>query len=179
MERFVCPCWPRSSATWSAPSRRHTTWHVFYQRFSSNCYHGIYSILSVTLCQVHRFHYSVALAFALDITGKVSWTEICPSQFLAHKLKIAFPWFLNFYYYKGAASLGQAKVVLDDGAFSSSVTRDGEFIMYVSLSLLRRVFPLNGFWNVQKTRCPRRDLPFISNLPWLLIQPSKLSICQW
>jgi len=49
----------------------------------------------------------VALAFALDITGKVSWTDICPN----------------------AASLGQAKVALDDGIFSSSVTHDGEFII--------------------------------------------------
>jgi len=49
----------------------------------------------------------VALAFALDIIGKVSWTDICPN----------------------AASLGQAKVALDDGTFSSSVTHDGEFII--------------------------------------------------
>ena len=31
---------------------------------------------------------------------------------------------------------------------------------------------LNSFWNVQKTRCPRRDIYFITNLPWLLFQPS-------
>jgi len=49
----------------------------------------------------------VALAFALDIAGKVSWTDICPS----------------------AASLGQAKVTLDDGIFSSGITHDGEFII--------------------------------------------------
>jgi len=49
----------------------------------------------------------VALAFALDITGEVSWNDICPD----------------------AASLGQAKVSLDDGIFSSSVTHTGKFII--------------------------------------------------
>ncbi|KAF8807574.1 hypothetical protein BYT27DRAFT_7189648 [Phlegmacium glaucopus] len=49
----------------------------------------------------------VALAFALDITGKVSWSDICPD----------------------AASLGHAKVSLDDGVFSSGVTHDGKFII--------------------------------------------------
>jgi len=49
----------------------------------------------------------VALAFALDITGKVSWSDICPD----------------------AASLGQAKVSLNDGVFSSGVTHDGRFII--------------------------------------------------
>lgn len=43
--------------------------------------------------------------------------------------------------------------------------------MYVHLASWG--IPLNKFWNVQKTRCPRRDLHFISNFPWLLFQPSK------
>jgi len=41
----------------------------------------------------------------LEITGKVSWNDICPD----------------------AASLGQAKVSLDDGIFTSSVTYNGNF----------------------------------------------------
>jgi hypothetical protein len=61
-------------------------------------------ILSMILVQLLS---CVALAFALDIAGKVSWTDICPN----------------------AASLGQAKVALDDGIFSGSVTHDGEFII--------------------------------------------------
>ena len=63
---------------------------------------------------------------------------------------------------KDATSLGQAKVSLDDGIFSSSVTHDGNFIMYVQ-------FFFGGFLliysdNTPKTRCPRRDLHSISNL---------------
>ena len=75
-----------------------------------------------------NIYYSVALAFALDITGKVSWSDICPGQILPQKLNSP-SWIDN--HCKDAASLGQAKVSLDDGVFSSGVTHDGRFIMYV------------------------------------------------
>ena len=45
------------------------------------------SILSGMFFKINVFYFSVGLAFALDITGKVSWTNICPSQFLVQKFK--------------------------------------------------------------------------------------------
>ncbi|KAF8912839.1 hypothetical protein CPB84DRAFT_1841287 [Gymnopilus junonius] len=47
----------------------------------------------------------IALAVAFDITGKVSWNDICPS----------------------ATILGQAKASLDEGVFTGGITVNGQF----------------------------------------------------
>ncbi|KAJ7666410.1 hypothetical protein B0H17DRAFT_1089690 [Mycena rosella] len=44
-------------------------------------------------------------AFAVDVTGKLQWNEVCP----------------------GIASLGPAKVILDSGKYKGNVLRDGGF----------------------------------------------------
>jgi hypothetical protein len=47
----------------------------------------------------------VALAFALDIKGKISWNDVCPN----------------------AKTLGYAKASLDEGVFKGGIVVDGEF----------------------------------------------------
>ncbi|KAF8167928.1 hypothetical protein B0H34DRAFT_683677, partial [Crassisporium funariophilum] len=49
----------------------------------------------------------VALGFALDITGKVAWSDVCPD----------------------AASLGRARVSLDDGTYNGGIMHDGKFVI--------------------------------------------------
>ncbi|KAI0321709.1 hypothetical protein OF83DRAFT_211424 [Amylostereum chailletii] len=62
---------------------------------------------------------------ALALTGVVQWNELCPgvSSSLCIRTFISFRLFIDY------ASLGRAKVVLDDGYLSGSVTKDGRFII--------------------------------------------------
>jgi hypothetical protein len=66
---------------------------------------------------------------ALDIRGKIQWSDICPGLSIRFKQNKNPPDLLGTH--EGLESLGSTKVVLGDGIPSGGVMQDGSFLMFV------------------------------------------------
>jgi hypothetical protein len=73
---------------------------------------------------ISAFH----LAVALDIQGKIQWTEACVGMYLQCNIGCSLYHLVTI---AGPDELGPAKVVLDDARLSGGVMQDGRFVMFV------------------------------------------------
>ena len=106
-------------------------------------------------------------AFAVDLTGRIVWNELCPGNSMLYV-----SWWMNLNYppLSGLHTLGQAKVGLDNGGLSAGITRNGTFTMWAfessSLCIIDQLIYC-------KSRCSYRHLCAICSSARLRVRTSE------